>query len=280
QTDQQPGRYQLLESAGILDCSIGANGVSQACMGVTAGDFDRNGWLDLHVTNFYNESSNLYLQSETGFFIDDALKYGLKSMTHKILGFGTHAADIDNDGWQDLAILNGHVHDDSANGIPFEMESQLLRGGPRGFSLQPAEQLGAYWTGKRLGRTLAVLDWNRDGKLDLLAGHLDAPIALLENRSSAGNWIQLELVGVQSEREAIGAEVVVKAGNQVWRGWQTGGDGYMCSNEPIIPIGLGSVQGPVEVEIHWPAGTVQTVPELDINHRYLIVEGEPPLVQK
>lgn len=274
QTKDSPGSYSMLESAGVLGCSIGANGQSQACMGLGAGDFDRNGYLDFHVTNFYNESSNLYLQNESGFFIDDALKYGLKPLTYKVVGFGTQAVDFDNDGWQDLAVLNGHVHDDRKVDIPFQMESQLFRGGGGRFTQQKSEQLGDYWPKKRLGRTLAKLDWNRDGRVDLLANHLDSPIALIENRTAGGNWLQLELAGVTSERDAIGAEVTVKAGQQEWTRWQLGGDGYMCSNEPILHVGVGPATTADHIEVRWPSGQTQTFDGLETNRRYLIVEGQ------
>ena len=274
-SDRGPSdRYRLLESAGALGCSIGANGRSQACMGLAHGDFDRNGMIDFHVTNFYTQSSNLYLQSKSGFFVDDALKFGIREASESVLGFGTHAVDVDNDGWQEIAVLNGHVHDDRHHDVAFEMEPQLLHGQPGRFVQLDPKPLGDYWTRRNLGRTLAVWDWNRDGRIDLLANHLDLPVALLENRSTAGNWLQLELVGATSEREAIGASVRFRAGNQQWTRWQTGGDGYMCSNEPVVHVGLGEAQRVSELEVKWPGGSVQRWQDLDTNQRLLLIENE------
>ena len=267
------GLYEVVESAGVYGCSIGRGGGSQACMGVTAGDLNRDGMIDLHVTNFRNEPVNLFVQSESGTFTDLASRFGLVEPSFGVLGFGTQAADLDNDGWLDLAVLNGHVYDARFEGTPLQMLPQLFRGGAGAFVLQETPSSGPYWQRKAVGRTLATLDWNRDGRMDLLANHLDQPIALLQNDSETQNWLQLELVGVTSEREAIGAKVDIDAGGDHWTGWQVGGDGYMCSNEPVIHFGLGTVSAITQVEIDWPSGRTQLLPNLKPNHRYLVIEG-------
>jgi hypothetical protein len=267
--------YELLESAGIRGCSVGRDGDSQACMGIAWGDFNRDGLMDLHVTNFYNESSNLFMQSPPGFFSDQPVRYGVFESSVPVLGFGTQAADFDHDGWLDLAVNNGHVFNASKQGIPFRMRPQLLRGGRQGFREQAAAEGGEYWLREKVGRTVALLDWDRDGKLDLLTNHLDAPVALLRNETRAQNWLQLELIGTRSERDAIGAEVHVQAGDARWTGWQTGGDGYMCSNESLVHFGLGDVEQLDRVEVRWPGGQVQVFEDLAANRRYLVVESQP-----
>ena len=274
---QQPQRYSLTESAGLTGCAISGAGNIQACMGVTASDFDRNGEIDFHVTNFFDEPSNLYLQSPSGLFADESRRYQLHPITMPNLGFGTQAADWDNDGWQDLAILNGHLYDARYAGVPFRMPANLLRGSKQGFSdAAKDEQTGSYWQTPRLGRTLAVLDWNRDGRMDLLANHLDAPIAFLENRSDAGHWLQFELVGTHSERDAIGAVVTVTAGEQTWTAWQIGGDGLMSTNEPIVQIGLGAETEVNSVVVAWPSGRQQVLENIRADQRYLLIEDQPP----
>ncbi len=127
-------RFELVESGGARGCSIGRGGGSQACMGVASGDFNRDGTLDLHITNFHNESVNLFMQTQSGFFSDEALMYRLTEPSFAVLGFGTQAADFDNDGWLDLAVLNGHVFDGRFEGIPFRMQAQLMRGSRGGFA--------------------------------------------------------------------------------------------------------------------------------------------------
>lgn len=266
--------FGLVEAGNLKGCSVGRAGKSQACMGIASGDFDRNGTLDLHVTNFENEPVNLFLQSTDGVFIDEVNRKGLGQTSFGVLGFGTQAADFDNDGWLDLAVLNGHVYDGRVDDIPFRMLPQLFEGNRDGFLLHSETKAGDYWSGKKLGRTLVTLDWNQDGRVDLLASHLDRPIALLQNNAPGQSWIQFELVGTVSEREAIGAEVQVVAGGERWTGWQIGGDGLMCSNESVIHFGIGDKTKPVSVEIQWPSGSRTVVDDLPINRRYLIVEGQ------
>jgi hypothetical protein len=125
-----------------------------------------------------------------------------------------------------------------------------------------------------------MLDWNRDGRIDMVANHLDAPVALLRNDSPAQNWLQLELVGVSSERDAIGAEVRVKAGGERWTAWQTGGDGYMCTNEPVVHFGVGQAGAIDRVVLSWPNGQVQTFENVQPNARYLVIQGEEELFRR
>lgn len=274
-SDPDDPRFDLVESANLYGCNIGRGGNSQACMGVASGDFNRDGTLDLHITNFYNESANLFLQSQSGIFTDQASKLGMVEPSFGVLGFGTQAADFDNDGWLDMAVLNGHVYDGRADDIPFQIPPQLLRGSRNGYRLLDPSSVGTYWQNEQLGRTLATLDWNRDGKMDLLANHLDLPVALLQNNSPAANWLQLELVGVISEREAIGAEVQAKIGTEYWTQSQTGGDGLMCTNEPILHFGIGSAKSVDQIEVQWPSGRSQIFRDLQPNNRYLVIEGMP-----
>lgn len=274
------GNFELIESAGVAGCSIGTSGLSQACMGVASGDFDQNGLIDLAVTNFHNEPLNLFLQNDAGFFVDDALKYGLVEPAKDLLGFGIQSCDFDNDGWSDLAVLNGHIYDARYAGIPFRMVSQLMVGGPGGFTLQEAEVGGPYWAREQLARTLARLDWNRDGKMDLVANHLDQPIAILENQSATENWLQMELTGVASERSAVGARVVVHAGQRQWILWRTAGDGYMCTNEAVLHLGVGRTEQIDRVEVQWPSGASQEFRTLAANRRYLFIEGEQLPIQR
>jgi len=274
------GAFEIVESAGIRGCSVGRGGNSQACMGIAFGDFNRDTTLDLHVTNFHKESVNLFMQSKAGYFADEAVKYGLSEPSFGVLGFGTQSADFDNDGWLDIAVLNGHVFDPRDPNIPYRMRAQLFAGSRSGFKLYESDTAGTYWQTEQLGRTLVMLDWNRDGRIDLLANHLDSPVALLQNSSPAMNWVQFELVGVSSERDAIGAEIQVTVGDQVWTNWQIGGDGYMCTNEPIIHFGLGDAAGIDQVQVAWPSGAKQTFRNVEINRRWLVVESDDALTPR
>jgi ASPIC and UnbV/FG-GAP-like repeat len=242
-------------------------------MGVACGDFDRNGKLDLHITNFANEPSALYLQQDHGIFVNQTIGLHLEEATYAMVGWGTQAADFDNNGWTDVAILNGHIYPSLPDGSPYQMLPQMFRGGPEGFAIVEPES-ATYWSTPRLGRSLVKLDWNQDGLVDLAGGHLDAPIALLQNSSTDGNWIQLELVATESERSAIGAQVRVVCAKQEWMQWVTSGDGYQSSNEAVLAIGLGDEPTIERVEVSWPSGAETSFTLIEPNQRYLLVENE------
>ncbi|TWU57429.1 CRTAC1 family protein [Rubripirellula reticaptiva] len=263
------------ETASVDGIAFDCNGTATAGMGIASGDFDADGNLDFHITNFWEQSSSLFLQTSPGTFTDLAPRYNLVGPTFAMLGFGTQSLDINRDGWLDLMILNGQIEDFSAAGHPFRMRPQCFLGTGGQMNEVPIEGPSGYFQRKQLGRTLARVDWNRDGRWDFVASHLDAPSALLENQTdSTGHWIQFQLVGVNSERDAIGARVIVRSGDTSRSTWRTAGDGYLCNNEPILDVGLGDRASISDVTIYWPRGNTQTITDVAVDHRYLIVENQ------
>jgi tetratricopeptide (TPR) repeat protein len=264
----------LVESARIYGCDSGLFGAVPGCMGIAYGDFDRNGRLDLHITNFWNQPADLYLQNTNGLFSNANVSFQLASESRQTVGWGTQAIDLDRDGWLDLAVLNGHLQDFGNSREPYRMQPQLFRGTPDSFRNElPAGDRNGYWSTPALGRTLAVLDWNSDARPDLVSNHLDVPVALLENQCDGGNSIQLELIGTVSERDAIGAWAKITCGNESWTRWVVGGDGLLCTNEPTLDFGIGDFAKVDRIEVHWPSGAKQQFEGLPANQRLLIVEG-------
>ena len=268
--------YTLHEEAlprGVAATSLGD---APGCMGIAKGDFDRDGTLDIHITNFVSESSNLYMQNDRGLFFEKAALFGLRNPTYPMVGFGTQAVDLDHDGWLDLAVVNGHVTNSGKPSEPYQMLPQLFRGTGDAFELIASdESVGEYWSTAKLGRSLAVLDFNCDGKMDLAVSHLDRPAALLDNQSETKHWIQFQLVGTSSERDAIGAQIKLVAGDQKWSRWVTSGDGFHCRNESMIHVGLGNVSDAIDrLDIQWPSGRAQSFSNLSVDRRWMIIEGQ------
>ncbi len=255
--------------------AYGADGMPLGCMGIAAADFDSNGRLDLHVTNFENQWSNQYMQNSAGFFDDLAVAFSMGTTTYKMLGFGTQAIDYDNNSSVDIVVGNGHVEDYTSKGSSFEMPTQV-------FSLQGSRfaQLDVagdkdYWQRGHLSRGLAVCDWNNDGRVDFVVTDLKAPLALLENRTESDyHWLQLQLVGRRCERDAIGTTVTATVGGRTTIGVVQSGDGYMCKNQPLVCFGLGNAAIVDRLEISWPGGDTQTFDGIAADHRYLIVQGD------
>ena len=116
---------------------------------------------------------------------------------------------------------------------------------------------------------------NQDGAIDLAVGHLDHRFALLENQTQAKHpWIQLPLVATKSERNAVGARIEVVTNQGSFAQWVTSGDGYLCSDEPVIDFGLGAEAEIQHVVLHWPSGERQVFQDAAINQRYLWIENQ------
>ncbi|TWT83057.1 ASPIC and UnbV [Planctomycetes bacterium CA13] len=260
-------------------------GERQGSMGIASGDFDRNGFIDLHVTNFWNQPADLFMQLPTGLFGNKNANRGLYKNTHQTVAWGTQAVDFDRDGWLDLVVLNGHVTDHRHLGQPLEMEPQLFGGKTDGFHLIDPTSLGdPYWEDPKLGRIVVNLDWNGDRRTDLVVNHLEAPAALLENQTEGGDSISFELSGVTSERDAIGAKLSIECNDLHLTQWVTGGDGLLCTNEAVVEFGLGNASeatGTIDrLKVHWPSGLQQIFTAPKVNCRYLIVEGQPTLFKR
>ena len=264
---------------------LDSTGTATASMGIAVGDFDGNEELDLHVTNFRNESSSLFMQSSGGLFSDLSAKFNIDRPTFSMVGFGTQAFDVNLDGRLDMAIMNGHIEDMSSIGRGYKMPPQvMLNTGRKGFDTTNVEdpsgsEAGGFWDRPTLGRSLVTVDWNNDGRMDLVANHLDVPASLLENQTrSDGDWLSLKIVGVSSDRDAVGAKVTVTASGQADAAkiirWQTGADGYLCRNDSRLHFGLGSQVPIVDVTIDWPSGTRQTISGVKTSREYIVVENE------
>jgi tetratricopeptide (TPR) repeat protein len=269
------GTLRFVERGAAAGVAFDTDGRALASMGVAAGDIDNDGRIDLFVTNFFDEPNSLYRQVSPGLFADNTRAAGLHDPGFHMLGFGTQFLDADLDGWQDIVVTNGHVYDQPWKGVPLEMPPQFFRNvGGRRFEEVPARQLGPFFEARHVGRALTRLDWNGDGRGDAAIGHLNEPVALLTNRTAttAATFV-IELRGVSSSRDAIGATVRVKAADRHWTQQLTAGDGYLASNERKLIFAVGAAQQIDEVEIHWPAGDRQVFSDLATGSTYVCVEG-------
>ncbi len=254
-------------------------GQAQGCMGIAVGDLNDDGRLDLFVTNFAQEYNAYYVQAEDGAFRDEIRRSGIAAATLPVLGFGTQAMDADLDGRLDLLVTNGQVDDHRAYGRAYHMSPQYFHNvGGGQFVEKPAAELGDFFAGQYLGRGMARLDWNRDGREDAAISHLDSPAALLTNLSEGeGGHLTLQLIGTHSDRDACGTTVTVTTseGRTIVR-QVTAGDGYQASNERVLVIGLGRFMAD-RIDIRWPSGGVQTFEGVGRNRDFIAVEGRSRL---
>jgi hypothetical protein len=237
---------------------------TMSAMGADWADYDRDGYLDLTVTNFQHLAFALFHNLGNNLFVDYADRTGLAAATKDRLGFGAKWLDFDNDGWPDISFVNGHVYDNAPDvdgpGATFRQPLSLFRndGGRRFHDLVPG--LGADVRRTMVARGSAVADFNNDGRPDLLVVDFEGPAMLLENHSQTQNhWLTLDLRGSLPNVFACGARVLGKAGNQTWLAEVAPASSYLSSSDPRIHWGLGAATRLETLSIHWPSGGVQTL---------------------
>ncbi len=271
---RDPSADTWSDIAVINGSAFSSGGAGTASMGIATGDFDKNSMLDLHIANFQNESVCLYL-NRGSFFQDRASQYRLGVPSRSVLGFGSQALDYDNNGQLDIAVTNGHIDNYKTMTGSFRQMAQLFCNlGPR-FALLPVADESGYWKQPHLGRAMATIDFNRDGRTDFVVTHLGENSALLQNETpNVGHSFQLELIGSPSERDAIGAKVQIEYGDEVSTDFVVAGDGYLCCNESVLTFGLGRNRQIDRLTIEWPTGTRQVFRDLESDRRWLVVEDQ------
>ncbi len=255
----------------------GPDGLARAGMGVAAEDVNADGRTDLLVTNFWNEALGLFLNLGTGLFADRARAMGMYHDSVLWVGWGCALADLDNDGWPDCIVANGHV-DDNLERLGYDTpyaEPALLHhniGGKR-FELATREA-GSYFDSYHVGRGLAYGDLDDDGDIDLVISHKDGVPALLRNDTKTTNhWIRLCLQGIRSNRDAVGAQVKVEAAGQIITRQRKGGGSLASAHDPRLLIGIGEAEVARRVVIHWPSGQVDQYFNLPAGTGFLLREG-------
>ena len=264
---------QLSNSALLTGLAYNENGVALACMGIAVDDFDSNNMSDLFVTNFENEPNTLYLQDAPGLFRDSTRTMGLYAGGLSLTGWGTQSLDADLDGHPDLMVVNGHVDDNRKTGGAFRMKPQFYHGQPDRFELLEADQLGPWFADQYLGRGLARVDWNMDGKPEFIASLMNQPVGVLENSTiGSGHYLKLKLTATTTARDAIGALATIKTKDRTIIRQLYGGGGYMASNERVITFGLGSVTDIESIDIDWPSGAHSILQDVQVDQFYLVTE--------
>lgn len=262
----------------LAGVSVGRYFRPMSAMGADWGDYDRDGWFDLTVTDFQKNCFALFRNRGDGFFSEVSNAVGISTTTCNRLGFGAKWIDLDNDGWLDLSFVNGHVYDSGGNtdgtGATSSQPMMLLRNlqGRRFVDLVPL--LGDDIERPLLGRGSAAGDFNRDGRTDLLVVDYEGPVVLLENRSqTAGHWLTLELRGRKPNQFAYGARAVGRAGGQLWVGHVSPASSYLSSSSPEIHWGLGAVDRLDSLLIRWPSGEEQTMQGVIADRFLRITQG-------
>ncbi len=274
--NERNGRFkEVAYPAGV---AVAADGRARAGMGTDFGDYDGDGRLDLVVGNHEFETTSLFRNLGRGLFQDATSESRIGAATLPYVTFGAAWLDYDNDGRLDLALANGHVVDNTDRVRPGSTHAQprLLfhNTGNRTFA-EVGREAGPDFRGSKVGRTLIVGDVDNDGDPDILVTNNGQAPDLLHNRSGhRGNSVILQLVGTRSNRGAIGARIGVSAGGASIVREVKAGSSYLGQNDARIHVGLGSAARVDRIEIRWPSGRVDVVPETTANAILTITEGQ------
>jgi hypothetical protein len=264
------------------------DGKPQAGMGVSIGDYNRDGLLDIVKTNFAGDTDSLYMNLGDGSFDDRTYQAGLGINT-RLLGWGVSFMDIDNDGWLDILVANGHVYpevDGTQIDAAYAERKYLYRNLRNGQFEDVSLVGGSGITANVPARGFAVGDFDNDGNLDAVVNCVNAGPQLLRCTSTLNrSWVKIRLVGTKSNRSAIGAriKVVAQTGTPLLNAKPGAAltqieevrscNGYYSANDLRIHFGLGEAKKVDTLEVRWPSGAVDRLRDLEVNRLYVVEEG-------
>jgi len=248
-----------LEEVGIINGAAVDDGATpNGSMGVDIMDYNQDGLPDLWVANYEKEAFALYRNDGDAQFLHVSNATGVTSIGTLFVGFGTVCADFDLDGDEDVMVANGHVAYFSSHS-PFRQKPLYLENQSGRFK-QLEYGADSYLGQSHTGRGLAVTDFNQDGNLDVVFSNFNDPPAILKNETRTGNtWISVRLIGIRSNRDAVGARLVLhtSAGDLVRQ--VKGGGSYLSANDLLVHWGVPKDASVDSLDIYWPSGIRQTI---------------------
>jgi hypothetical protein len=268
--------------------AVAADGQPRAGMGIDAGDYDRDGRLDLVVTNLDFQMHSLFRGLEGGTFAWSTIESGIGYATLPFVGFGVAFLDADNDGRLELAIANGHILENAPvfrKGATYRQRKLLFRIATGRRFTEIGRSAGPGFALQKVGRGLATGDIDNDGDLDLLVTNNGQTVDLLRNDSSRRRGAEAEgasrvgallvrLVGTGMNRDAIGARVRVTTGSVTQRRDVLAGSSYLSQNDLRLHFGLGAATAADVVEVRWPSGKTETLRGVPAGQIVTVEEGK------
>jgi hypothetical protein len=259
-----------------LGLAVNEDGKEQAGMGLGLGDFDTDGALDIVKTHFSEDTTVLYRNIGRGGFDDVTARSGIGVET-RYVGWGAGIQDLDNDGLPDIFWATGSVYPEVEKlhpDYPYRTPRVLFRNLGNGKFEELSGVAGPGIGEAHSSRGVAFGDFDNDGDMDILIMNMNEPPSLLRNDVSGdAHWVKVKLVGVKSNRSAIGARVMATYGGRKQVQAVTAQSSYLSVNDPRLHFGLGSAQS-VDLEVWWPSGAREPVKAVAANQLVTIREGE------
>jgi hypothetical protein len=276
------GHGHFTDQAQIAGIAVNQDGVEQANMGVAIGDYLHTGRLSVAISHFSDEYMTLFRNDGDLNFTDVSVAAGIAAPTRPYVGWGDAFVDLDNDGWRDLFLVNGHVYpqvDNADTGTRYREPALLFQNERDGRFRDLSKAVGPAVQVPRVSRGLAVGDLFDDGKQELVIEDLEgSPTILRPEGGAQHHWIELSLVGTRSNRLALNARAKVTAGDLVQVDEVRSGGSYLSQNDLRLHFGLGDHERVDTVEVAWPSGAKQTFTGLAADHIYSLTEGQAAAV--
>jgi len=279
--NKKNGKFQ--DIAIEAGCALSPDGKPQAGMGVSAADYDMDGNLDIVKTNFAGDTPSLYHNQGGANFEDATYTAGLGAHT-QFLGWGCGFFDMDNDGWPDILLCNGHVYpevEQLKTEAGYAQRKLLYQNLHNGHFADVSFQAGPGISEPSPSRGAAFGDFDNDGDIDVLVNTVnDYPQLLRCDSRLNHNWIKIRTIGTKSNRSGIGARIAcvthlpgeTKPHRQIDE--VRSGGGYLSQNDLRVHFGLGKAEKVDEIEIRWPSGQIDTLKEVKPNQLIYVKEGE------
>jgi hypothetical protein len=255
--------------------ALSEDGLEQAGMGVAVGDYDLDGTVDIFKTHFSDDTNVLYHGDGKGYFNDLTIRAGLGVET-RYIGWGTGIVDLDNDGLPDLFVVTGGVYPQVERRLPaypFRTPRLVFRNLGDGKFEELIDEAGPGVAAVHASRGCAFGDFDNDGDVDVVVMNMNEPPSLLRNDvSGGGHWLKVLLVGVKSNRSAIGARVLARYGGRAQAQEVSAQSSFYSANDRRLHFGLGAATS-AELTIAWPSGATEKIGGVEADHLVVIREG-------
>ena len=253
----------------MVGVALSENGAAENGMGTTFGDWNNDGWFDLTVTNYAQQTNTLYHNDADGFFTDATTTTKTAQRTYPYLGWATAFIDYDNDGYQDLFVANGHLHENLAElgqEGTYGQRNLLFRNNSNGTFTEISETLGPGMKLTDVSRGATFADYDLDGDIDIVVTNSNtAPRLLRNDGGNRKNWLQIRLTATNGSTDAIGARVKITTGKLTQTREVRSGDGYLSQQDLTLHFGIGDSEQVDSIEVQWQTGAKQLIGSVPAN---------------
>jgi len=269
------GRFQ--ETGLVSGVAYDFNGKAHGTMGVECGDYDRDGWLDVFVTSYQQETAILFRNLGNGLFEDVTRGTGAGDGTLALVTWGCGMLDLDNDGDRDLFIAAGHLHDNVERfdtTTTYHERNLVQKNLGNGRFTNVTDRCGDGLAVKLSSRGAAFDDLDNDGDIDVVILNSRREPTILRNDSVPGNhWLQLQLRGVKTNRDGVGARVTVTAGDLKLVDEVHSGRSYQSHYGSRLHFGLSKADRVDRVEVRWVGGSTEVIQGISVDRLLIVTEG-------